>query len=114
LKDIETHAHVLIYDWTNEGDISTIVEDIEMLNFDYGKNDKKMADWRFSTVQEVRLKRLMCEDRRILHNDYHRFNLSIPEMHYTAEDDKEIKTLMATVCTYDATKIYKLCIISVI
>lgn len=104
LKDIETHSHVLIYDWINEGDVSTMVEDIEMLNFDYDKHDDKMADWNFSTVEELRVKRLLLQDRDELHKDYFRFDFSVPELHFTAEESEEIDKIMEMVCTWNATE----------
>ncbi|XP_039301857.1 NADH dehydrogenase [ubiquinone] 1 alpha subcomplex subunit 10, mitochondrial [Solenopsis invicta] len=89
LKNIVTHSHVLIYDWTTEGDVSNIVEDIEMLNFDYDKDASKMSDWTFENVQEIRTKRLYYEDRYFLHLDYMRTEYDVPELHYTAEEDEE-------------------------
>ncbi|XP_020290204.1 NADH dehydrogenase [ubiquinone] 1 alpha subcomplex subunit 10, mitochondrial isoform X2 [Pseudomyrmex gracilis] len=97
LKNAATHSHVLIYDWTKKGDISTMVEDIEMLNFDYDKKEKKMRDWTFENVQELRRKRWLCINRDFLHVDYMRYDLSCPEMHYTPEEDKEIEDIMRIV-----------------
>lgn len=101
LKDVITHSHVLVYDWTNEGDICTIVEDMEMLNFDYDKKDKKMSDWRFETVQELRTKRELYANRYFLHADYMRNETTVPELHYTAEQDEERYKMMLTVCIYN-------------
>jgi len=89
LKNITTHSHVLVYDWTNEGDVNTIVEDIEMLNFDYERGAKKMSDWRFENVDELRNKRKYYENRHYLHMDYYRNEYSVPELHYTAQEDEE-------------------------
>jgi len=99
LKNIITHSHVLIYDWTNEGDITSMVEDIEQLNFDYEKSEKKMSDWRFENVQALRTKRQHYENRYFLHLDYYRNELSVPELHYTAEEDEERYHTLKTVCT---------------
>lgn len=41
-----THAEVLIYDWSEEGDTEVVVEDIERISFDFDKNDPKLADWK--------------------------------------------------------------------
>uniref|UniRef100_A0A4Y7M261 NADH dehydrogenase [ubiquinone] 1 alpha subcomplex subunit 10, mitochondrial n=1 Tax=Daphnia barbata TaxID=414587 RepID=A0A4Y7M261_9CRUS len=47
LKDISTHAEVLVYDWKKPADTEIVVEDIERINFDqYGVYDTKMKDWR--------------------------------------------------------------------
>ncbi|XP_071568505.1 NADH dehydrogenase [ubiquinone] 1 alpha subcomplex subunit 10, mitochondrial [Temnothorax nylanderi] len=97
LKNIITHSHVLVYDWTNEGDVTTIVEDIEQLNFDYEKSEKKMADWRFETVSDLRVKRQLYENRFFLHVDYYRNEYSVPELHYTAEQDEERDTILKMV-----------------
>lgn len=36
-----------MYDWTEEGDIDVILEDIERIDFDkYVGHDKKLEDWR--------------------------------------------------------------------
>ncbi|RLU21400.1 hypothetical protein DMN91_005773 [Ooceraea biroi] len=97
LKNIESHSHVLIYDWTNEGDVSTIVEDIEFLNFDYPKHDEKMADWTFSSIQDVRNKRLLYDGRDDLIRDYYRFEFKVPEMHYTPDEDALLDEVLLTV-----------------
>jgi len=100
LKNIATHSHVLVYDWTEEGDVSTVVEDIETLNFDYDKRSKKMADWIFDNVQELRTKRQHFEDRYYLHVDYMKNDYNVPELHFTAEQVIERKETMEMVCIY--------------
>ncbi|XP_011866932.1 PREDICTED: NADH dehydrogenase [ubiquinone] 1 alpha subcomplex subunit 10, mitochondrial [Vollenhovia emeryi] len=104
LKNIKTHSHVLVYDWTNEGDVSSMVEDIEALNFDYEKGEKKMEDWRFENVQELRTKRKLCERRYLLHMDYIRNEFSVPELHYSADENEEIYHVMKTVPGSEYTK----------
>jgi hypothetical protein len=100
LKNIVTHSHVLVYDWTEERDISSLIEDIEELNFDYEKDSTKMADWKFNNVQELRTKRQYCENRYFLHLDYTRNDYDVPELHYTAEEVEERDLAMKMVCTY--------------
>ncbi|EFX67986.1 hypothetical protein DAPPUDRAFT_231763 [Daphnia pulex] len=47
LKDISTHAEVLVYDWSKVADPEIVVEDIERIDFDqYTVYDEKMKDWR--------------------------------------------------------------------
>lgn len=101
LKNVISHSHVLVYDWTNEGDISTVVEDIEFLNFDYDKKAKKMADWRFENVQELRTRRLLYRNRYFLHCDYMSNEYTVPEMHYTAEQDEERYNILKLVRIYN-------------
>ncbi|XP_005175406.2 NADH dehydrogenase [ubiquinone] 1 alpha subcomplex subunit 10, mitochondrial [Musca domestica] len=55
LKDIATHAELLIYDWTAGGETEVVVEDIERIdfeNFDNDPTEKKMKDWRFHNEGE--------------------------------------------------------------
>lgn len=100
LKNVILHSHVLVYDWTNEGDISSIVGDIEMLNFDYEKKDEKMSDWRFDTVEQLRTKRQYYENRYHLHMDYYRNEYTVPELHFTAEETEEISEAIQIVRMY--------------
>ena len=49
LRDIETHAELLVYDWSQKGDSEVVVEDIERLDFERYDEDihnTKMEDWR--------------------------------------------------------------------
>jgi NADH dehydrogenase (ubiquinone) 1 alpha subcomplex subunit 10 len=47
LKDISTHAELLVYDWSDFGETEVVVEDIERIQFDrFEKHDPKMKDWR--------------------------------------------------------------------
>ena len=41
-------SQVLIYDWTEPGEVESVVEDIEELNFDqWGQYELQQKDWRF-------------------------------------------------------------------
>nr|CAG4643936.1 EOG090X05NZ [Lepidurus arcticus] len=48
LKEISTHAELLVYDWSEKGDVEVVVEDIERIDLDrFQKDDPKMKDWRY-------------------------------------------------------------------
>lgn len=98
LKDIMEHSHVLIYDWTEEGDIMTVIDDIEELNFDIYKEHGKMSDWIFETTQELRIKRTYLQDRHYLHLDYCSLDFKVPEMTFSPEEAIEQDNLYNTVC----------------
>lgn len=100
LKDIVKHSHVLVYDWTTEGDPMTVVDDIEELNFNIYEPWGKMADWIFETTQELRTKRSYFQDRYYLHKDYTSMDQDVPELSYTAEETQEREELLDTVCIY--------------
>ncbi len=49
LRDIEEHSELLIYDWSEKGDVEVVVEDIERMDFDQYMEDihnPKMENWR--------------------------------------------------------------------
>lgn len=46
LPEISNHAELLIYDWSDGGDVDVVVEDIERIDFEqYTKYDHKLNDW---------------------------------------------------------------------
>jgi len=54
LKEIEQHAELLVYNWSEKGDPEVVVEDIERVDLDcYYQNDPKMKDWRFMTPDDA-------------------------------------------------------------
>lgn len=65
LKDISTHAELLVYDWSNYGDAEVVVEDIERIDFDrFEKHDPKLKDWRFGHEEEWNAKRMWYENKK--------------------------------------------------
>lgn len=47
LKEMEKHAELMIYDWSNFGDMEVVVEDIERIDFErFTEYETKMSDWR--------------------------------------------------------------------
>jgi NADH dehydrogenase (ubiquinone) 1 alpha subcomplex subunit 10 len=46
LKEISKHAELLIYDWSDGGEVEIVVEDVERIDFDrFDSQDLKMKDW---------------------------------------------------------------------
>lgn len=93
LKEISTHAELLVYDWTEAGEPEVVVEDIERIDFDrFGHYDQKMEDWRIMTEWE------WCEKRIQYTADKHDiqcyFNVprwDIPELIMQADDAHELE-----------------------
>jgi len=51
-------SQVLIYDWTEPGEVESVVEDIEGLNFEeYGRYEEQQKDWRFVLEENAALYR---------------------------------------------------------
>lgn len=47
------HAELLVYDWSEEGDVDIVVEDIERIDFShYEAHTRKMADWDLNTEED--------------------------------------------------------------
>lgn len=46
LKDMSVKSEVLVYDWSNYGDVEVVVEDIERLNMEESPYSKKFDDWK--------------------------------------------------------------------
>lgn len=48
-----THAELLIYDWSDEGDADIVIEDIERIDFNrFDKDSTQMEDWRFELEED--------------------------------------------------------------
>ncbi|XP_014476377.1 PREDICTED: NADH dehydrogenase [ubiquinone] 1 alpha subcomplex subunit 10, mitochondrial isoform X2 [Dinoponera quadriceps] len=92
-----THSHVLIYDWTQEGDITYVIDDIEELNFEEYDLKGKMSEWIFENVQQLRIKRTYFQDRFYLHKDYYYIDFNVIELAYSPEEAKEQTELYMTV-----------------
>jgi len=46
LRPLSEHAEILVYDWSQEGDLDGVVEDITRLKLDgYAREETKMRDW---------------------------------------------------------------------
>ncbi|CAG2064934.1 unnamed protein product, partial [Timema podura] len=77
-----THAELLVYDWSNYGDIETVVEDIERVDFDcFGKYDPKMKDWRIFTTWEWNEARMKyTTDKNFLMNLLNIPRFDVPEL----------------------------------
>ncbi|XP_068155485.1 NADH dehydrogenase [ubiquinone] 1 alpha subcomplex subunit 10, mitochondrial [Drosophila tropicalis] len=92
LKDISSHAELLIYDWTAGGETEVVVEDIERIDFDQHESDphnKKMLDWRFPLEAEwceARIK--YCHEKPDLMNYFNVPRYDVPELLRSADDSK--------------------------
>ncbi|XP_057330568.1 NADH dehydrogenase [ubiquinone] 1 alpha subcomplex subunit 10, mitochondrial [Microplitis mediator] len=99
LPSISKHANLLVYDWTDEGDMDTIVDEIEHLKFEgYDRDTEKMDDWKFSTLDEQRGARdLFCNEGEQLMYSTLVMRYDIPEMLISGQDcAKQVKVLEDT------------------
>lgn len=93
LKDISTHSEILVYDWSDGGDVEVVVEDIERIDFNkYTKHEKKMQDWRLDDEEEWAFARHTFADRKdelLFYLSVPRFD--VPELVNEADDIKRAR-----------------------
>ncbi|GAB6023800.1 NADH dehydrogenase (Ubiquinone) 1 alpha subcomplex [Chamberlinius hualienensis] len=91
LKDMEKHCEMLIYDWSEFGEVEEVVEDIERIDFySYGKHDLKNKDWRLFNDSAWSEARYLYTTKRSNMNVYfHIPHYWVPELQHDAEDMKE-------------------------
>ncbi|XP_067005754.1 NADH dehydrogenase [ubiquinone] 1 alpha subcomplex subunit 10, mitochondrial [Anabrus simplex] len=82
LKDISSHAELLVYDWSEKGDVEVVVEDIERIDFDrFDKNDNKMKDWRMAGEWDWKEARMLyASEKNILMNYFNVPRFDVPEL----------------------------------
>lgn len=93
LKDISSHAELLVYDWTEGGETEVVVEDIERIDFDrFEHYDQKMKDWRIMTEWEWCEKRIhYTSDKSDIMNYFNVPRFDVPELVREAEDAKILR-----------------------
>ncbi|XP_072948028.1 NADH dehydrogenase [ubiquinone] 1 alpha subcomplex subunit 10, mitochondrial [Epargyreus clarus] len=92
LRDISTHAELLVYDWTGGGDVEVVVEDIERLNFEKytEREEPKMKDWRLPReVEWADQRALYTNNKHYLMNLFNIPRLDVPELLTSADDSYE-------------------------
>ena len=91
LKESSHSSHVLIYDWSKEGAIEDVVEDMEALNFDIDiDTDAKLSDWTFASISDiVSYRRMFDEDMDMLYNEMYKEDERVDwprELYLSAEE----------------------------
>ncbi|KAJ8929509.1 hypothetical protein NQ314_017802 [Rhamnusium bicolor] len=61
----QKHAELLVYDWTDEGDVEIVVEDIERIDFNrHDLQDSQLKDWDHSMEEEWAVLRHKYADKK--------------------------------------------------
>ncbi|XP_075985784.1 NADH dehydrogenase (ubiquinone) subunit ND-42 [Anticarsia gemmatalis] len=92
LRDIASHAELLVYDWSGGGEVEVVVEDIERLNFDQytEREEPKMKDWRLPREMEWADQRMLYTNQKyVLMNLFGIPQLDVPELITSADDAYE-------------------------
>lgn len=53
LSWLSSHSHILIYDWSKEGNNIDIIQDIETLDFEEDQYKEKLKDWVFVDTDQL-------------------------------------------------------------
>ncbi|XP_055627770.1 NADH dehydrogenase [ubiquinone] 1 alpha subcomplex subunit 10, mitochondrial [Toxorhynchites rutilus septentrionalis] len=90
LKDISSHAELLIYDWSDYGETEVVVEDIERIDFErFDKDDTHMRDWRLDSEEEWTEVRDRYMNKSDLMNYFNVPRYDVPELLISPEDFKD-------------------------
>ena len=88
LKKQSVHSELLVYDWSDKGDVEVVVEDIERIHFDrIDDHDPKLKDWVYHLEEEWADVRHKFSDKKyelLCYLDVPR--LEAPELVADAED----------------------------
>ncbi|CAG4939207.1 unnamed protein product [Colias eurytheme] len=89
LRDISTHAELLVYDWTGGGEVEVVVEDIERIDFDQytHRDEPKLKDWRLPREVEWADQRMIfTNSKHIFMNQFNIPRTDVPELITSADD----------------------------
>ncbi|KAG1653422.1 NADH dehydrogenase [ubiquinone] 1 alpha subcomplex subunit 10, mitochondrial [Nymphon striatum] len=88
LKEMSVNSEILVYDWSEYGDVDVVVEDIERLDFDnYDLDDLKCVDWKIEDVRhwnEIRME--FTNDKEGILENINFPDLEAEELIVSAED----------------------------
>jgi len=93
---MEKHAEVLIYDWSNFGDVETVVEDIERIDFDrFTKYESKLCDWTRENEWEWHtLRRFYTNEKRKILDFASIYRPKVKEVFHPGNEVEEYEELM--------------------
>lgn len=89
LPILSHHSEVLTYDWTNEGDIEEIIEDIEKIDFEnYDHHYDKMSDWNLWSHDHWEMNRVLYTNQKDWIADKGPDRQSLMGLSFTIPDDQ--------------------------
>ncbi|KAG5882119.1 hypothetical protein JTB14_016882 [Gonioctena quinquepunctata] len=96
LKDISKHAELLVYDWSDEGDVEIVVEDIERIDFNrFDDQDPHLKDWVYRLEEEWACLRHKYSDKKDNVMNYCNIPCyEVPELVIEAEDAETYYKIM--------------------
>ena len=104
MKELSHSSHLLIYDWSKEGDLEDLVEDIEALDFT-SDVEGRLSDWTFASISDiVSYRRTYDEDMDMLYNIMYRDDERVdwPRELYLTAEEQEISDKIFENCASEA------------
>ncbi|KAL1462211.1 hypothetical protein WDU94_014065 [Cyamophila willieti] len=103
LPNISDHSELLVYDWSEGGDVEVVVEDIERIDFDnYDHFSNKLREWRELSTKEWNEKRVQFADNKqellTAFNTIERYDA--PELVYSGDEILEFRQKLADIPEY--------------
>ncbi|CAH1105368.1 unnamed protein product [Psylliodes chrysocephalus] len=88
LKELSKHSELLVYDWTDAGDVEIVIEDIERIDFNkYDAQDTHLKDWDHKMEEDwASLRHKYADKKEILMNYCNIPCFEVPELVVDAED----------------------------
>lgn len=94
LKELKVHSEILIYDWSNEGNLMDVLRNIENTDLDSYKKPK-LADWVFNSVSDIYEKIVLYQDKtRIINVMYDNMEVPPPRLYWTSEENEAYDTVL--------------------
>lgn len=87
LPELEAHAELLVYDWTNPPDLDLVIDDLSRLNVHDRAEGEKMEDWRFNAEHFYDLlRKYYTVERDNIYSHFEQDVFWIPDVLFTPEE----------------------------
>lgn len=92
LSWLSPHSHILIYDWSKEGNNIDVIQDIETLDFEEDQHKEKLQDWVFVDTDQLINFLEMYQDKKYIFDYMNQKTEPIVATDmYLVDDEKDIQ-----------------------
>lgn len=92
LSWLSSHSHILIYDWSKEGNNIDVIQDIETLDFEEDQHKEKLQDWVFVDTDQLINFLEMYQDKKYIFDYMNQKTEPIVATDmYLVDDEKDIQ-----------------------
>lgn len=90
LKEMSARSEVLVYDWSNFGDVEVVVEDIERLDMSESPYDKRFEDWKVQKDREFSYMRWEYTNNKLALKLQAEPDYLFPDMMLTSDEAEKV------------------------